>query len=177
MLGFFQLLQHSGKGQIAQGKILGLCVGVGGGVGVVFQVAGLAGGVLPQGEQVVGLKVGLQVFLRLFGDALHAPGNAFGDVSAAHQQIEDAAEHREGQHQQQPGDLVGRVDAAAQNQHGCHHAQSDAAPIKPLGVAGEKHDHHNESDHLGQQGHPHHHRAVKQDIQHFFQGQITSVPL
>ena len=176
VLGLFQLLQHPGKGQIAQGEILGLCVGVGGAAGVVFQVAGLAGGVLSQREQVVGLKVGLQVFRRLLGDALHAPGDAFGDVSAAHQQIEDAAEHREGEHQQQPGDLISWVDAAAQNQHSGYHAQGDAAPIKPLGVAREKHHHHNERNYLGQQGQPYHHRAVKQDIQHFFQGQITSVP-
>ena len=59
---------------------------------------------------LVRLEVLPQVFFRLLGHAAHPAADPLGDVSAAHQQVKDAAEHREGEDEQQPGDLIGGLD-------------------------------------------------------------------
>ena len=167
-LRLLQLLQHPGKNQIAQGEVFCLCVGIGGTVGKALQIAGLPGGILPQGEQVVGLEVLPQVLLRLLGHAAHPAADPLWDVSAAHQQIEDAAEHREGEDEQQPGDLIGGLDAAAQDQQSGNHADGDAAPVEAVDILGKNVDHDHQRDHLGQQGEGHQDGAVKQDIEDLF---------
>ena len=167
-LCLLQLLQHPGKDQIAQGEVFRLCVGIGGAVGEALQIAGLPGSVLPQGEQVIGLEVLPQVFLRLLGHAAHPAADPLGDVPAAHQQIEDAAEYREGEDEQQPGDLIGGLDTAAQDQQGGDHADGDAAPVEAADIFGKNIDHDHQRDHLGQQGEGHKNGAVKQDIQDLF---------
>ena len=126
-------------------------------MGEVLQVPGLAGGVLPQGEQVVRLKVLPQVLLRLLGDALHPAAGALGDLSAAHQQIEDAPEHGEGEHQQQPGDLIGGLHAASHNQQSRRHTQRDEKPVQAGGVLREEAHHQHQRHHLRDQGQTHKH--------------------
>ena len=171
-----QLLQHPGKDQIPHREILGLRVGVGGAVGEVLQVPGLAGGVLPQGEQVVRLEVLPQVLLRLLGDALHPAAGALGDLSAAHQQIEDAPEHGEGEHQQQPGDLIGGLHAAPHDQQGGRHAQKDKKPVQAGGVLRKEAHHQHQRHHLRDQGQAHKYRTMKQDIQQFLHCPLTFFP-
>ena len=126
-------------------------------MGEVLQVPGLAGGVLPQGKQVVRLKVLPQILLRLLGDALHPAAGALWDLSAAHQQIEDAPEHGEGEHQQQPGDLICGLHAAPHDQQGRCHAQKDKKPVQTGGVLREEAHHQHQRHHLRNQGQAHKH--------------------
>ena len=121
-------------------------------MGEVLQIPGLTGGVLPQGEQVVGLEILPQVFLRLLGDALHPTAGALGDLAAAHQQIENASEHGEGEDQQQPGNLIGGLHAAAHDEQSGRHAEKDKEPVEAGGVLGKEIHHQHQSHDLGHQG-------------------------
>ena len=169
-----QLLQHPGKGLVSQGEVLGLRVGVGGTGGPALQIAGLAGGIAPQGEEVVGLEVLLQGKKGLFQHALHPLPGALGNVAAPNHQVENPAEDGEGQDEQEPGYFIAGVHPAAHNGDGGGHAEGDTAPVKDL--RGREGDHHNgQRGNLGQQGQRHKHRAVEQDIQKLFHGKSPSL--
>ena len=152
-LCLFQLLQHPGEGVVPQGEVLGLGVGVGWTGGPALQIAGLSGGVPAQREQVVRLEVLPQGLGGLLQQALHPPLGALGDGSASHQQVEDAAEDGEGQHQHQPSDFIARLHLAADDGQGGQEAEQDTAPVKGLGVGGKDLNHHRQGGNLRHQSH------------------------
>ena len=157
MMKYSRKIYFTGKGAVPQGEVLRLRIGVGRTGGPALQVIGLTGGVAPQGQQVVGLKVVPEDLGSLFQHSLHPTPGAFGGGPAAHHQIEDAPEHGEGEDEQKPGDLVPRLHTAAHNGQGGHDADGHQAPVEDVGIFRERDHHHQQRGDLGQQGQPHKH--------------------
>ena len=110
MLRFFQLLQHPGELRLAGGEVFGIGVTERRGIGIVFDVAGLIGGVHVLFGQLLH-SVG-NVFFRLpepFGHSRHFFPLPTGQLVSAENQVHQSAENGKGQNRDQPCDLVGGI--------------------------------------------------------------------
>ena len=131
---------------------------------------GLTRRVTAQGEQIIGFEVLPESQGSLIQNALHLPADLLWDGPAAHQQIEDAAEDREGKDHKQPGDLVGGLHPAAYDGQSGKNAEQDTAPIEMFNVFREDGHHGDQSGDLSQQSQRHKDRAVEQNVKNFLHG-------
>ena len=169
VLRLLQFLQHPGELDLPQGKVLHRGVLVGGRAGDPPDVLRLVVGVgallfqvhVPgQGYLVDALKV----FPHLHQPALLLAAH----LVAAQHQVEDAAEHRHQQDGDDPGDLVGGVAAVVDDVQHRRHADGDADGVEVDEILLEPQQHHQQDSQLGQDGQPHQHHPVEQQLEQLF---------
>ena len=134
----------------------------------MLQITGLVDGVLPNGQQLIGLEIRSENLLHLPLQPLHPPPGAAAQAVSSKHDVEQSAEDGDDQDGHDPGDLIGRVAPVPQNPQHSQDADRHAQPVKVNEVAVEAQDHHQQHRDLDQDKHRHQNHPVKQQRYQLF---------
>ena len=163
MPGLFQLLQHPLELRLPRGEVFHRGVLEGGRAGGAQDIPGLVGGV--GAEAVDGLQ-GVEPHQVDVPEAPLQPGHLFplvgAELVAAEQEVDQPPEHRHQQDGDDPGDLVGGIQLAADDVKHSHNADEDVEGVEIDKIFLEPQQHQQQQDELGHNGGPHHGDPLEQ---------------